>query len=224
MRRNNLNSNLDLKKRNVIGYLRVSTIDQNNEKFETDILRFANQHEFGKVNFVSEKVSGTKSWKTRELAKVVNSLQENDILIVPELSRLGRSLIDVLEILRVLTDKKVKVYSVKENFQINGDDIQSKMMRTLLGLFAEIERDLISQRTKEGLHSAREKGRLLGRPTGVGKSKLDRYKPEIVALLNNGSTKTFVAQRYNCTSANLINWLRQNEIQVNAKPQLQSVN
>lgn len=205
-------------KRTVIGYSRVSTIDQNTEKFETDILKFANQHDFGKVNFVSEKISGMRSWRSRELSNVVNQMQADDILIVPELSRLGRSLIDVLEVLRILSDKQVKVYSVKENFQLNGDDMQSKVMRTMLGLFAEIERDLISSRTKEGLFAARAKGSLLGRPHGVGKSKLDQYKPEIVALLNNGSTKKFVAERYHCTPANLINWLNMNEVKLNAKP------
>ena len=95
-------------------------------------------------------------------------MSEGDILIVPELSRLGRSLVEVLEVLNELKDKGVKVFSVKENFQLNGDDIQSKVMRTMLGLFAEIERDLISARTKEGLAAAKASGKRLCRPIGPG--------------------------------------------------------
>ncbi|HKM39208.1 MAG TPA: recombinase family protein, partial [bacterium] len=172
----------------IYGYLRVSTIDQDTEKNKAAILSFANSKGFlGRVEFVEEKVSGLKSWKKRKLKDLVESMSEGDILIVPELSRLGRSLVEVLEVLNELKDKGVKVFSVKENFQLNGDDIQSKVMRTMLGLFAEIERDLISARTKEGLAAAKASGKRLGRPKGPGKSKLDKFKPEIVALLKNGS-------------------------------------
>lgn len=125
-------------KSKVIGYLRVSTVDQDSAKNEADILKFANTHNFGKVEFVSEKVSGTTSWKKRKLFDVVQSMMEGDILIVPELSRLGRSLVNVLDVLNELSNRKVKVYSVKEAFQLNGDDMQSKVMRTMLSLFAEI--------------------------------------------------------------------------------------
>lgn len=113
-----------------------------------------------------------------------------------------------MEVLNTLKDKGVKVYSVKENFQLNGDDMQSKVMRTMLGLFAEIERDLISARTKEGLAAAKASGKRLGRPKGPGKSKLDGFRPEIEALLKNGSRKNFVAQRYGVTPATLSNWLK----------------
>lgn len=194
-------------KHRVIGYLRVSTFEQGTEKNESDILKFANTHDFGQVEFVSEKVSGTTSWKKRKLFEVVSNLKEGDILIVPELSRLGRSLVNVLEVLNELSNKSVKVYSVKENFQLNGDDMQSKMMRTLLALFAEIEHDLIVARTLEGLSASRAQGRIGGRPRGIGKSKLDQYEPEIVALLKNGSQRQFIAKRYGVTSAGLLHWL-----------------
>ena len=193
----------------IYGYLRVSTIDQDTEKNKAAILSFANAKGFlGQVKFVEEKVSGLKSWKQRKLNDLVQSMSEGDILIVPELSRLGRSLVEVLEVLNELKDKGVKVFSVKENFQLNGDDIQSKVMRTMLGLFAEIERDLISARTKEGLAAAKASGKRLGRPKGPGKSKLDKFKPEIVALLKNGSKKVFIAERYGVTPATLTNWLK----------------
>jgi len=129
-------------------------------------------------------------------------------MIMPELSRLGRSRSDVLDVLNKLTEKQVQVYSVKGNFQLNGTDMQSKVMRTMLGLFAEIERDLISYRTKEGLHAARTKGKILGRPKGPGKSRLDPFKPEIIALLKNGAKKNSIAKRYGITPPNLLNWMK----------------
>lgn len=191
-----------------VGYLRVSTVDQDVNKFKAELLSFANNKDFGRVRFVEEKVSGAKSWKKRKLAEVVEELKRGDRLIVPELSRLGRSLVEVLELLNILAGKGVDVYSVKESFQLNGTDMSSKVLRTMLALFSEIERDLISARTKEGLAAARAKGRILGRPKGPGKSRLDPHRPEIEALLKNGSRKVFIAKRYGVTPAALTNWLR----------------
>ncbi len=203
----------------VYAYLRVSTIDQDTEKNKAEILTFANNKGFvGKVQFIEEKVSGLKSWKKRKLNDLVETLKDGDILLVPELSRLGRSLIEVLEVLNVLKDRNVAVYSVKENFKLNGSDMQSKVMRTMLGLFAEIERDLISYRTREGLAAAKASGKKLGRPKGPGKSKLDPHRPEIIALLKNGATKTFVASRFGVTPQSVSNWLKRHEIEVSPQP------
>jgi len=196
----------------VIGYIRVSTVDQDTEKNEAAILKYANSRNFGKVEIISENVSGMKSWKKRKLNDVVESLTADDILIVPELSRLGRSVVNVLEVLNILKEKEVKVFSVKENFQLNGNDMQSKMMSTMLTLFAEIERDLISARTKEGLAAARAKGKLLGRPKGIGKSRLDKHGEEIIALMKNGSQRQFIAKRYGVTPATLLHWLKRHDL------------
>ena len=97
------------------------------------------------------------------------------------------------------------------NWQLN-DTIQSKIIALAFSMAAEIERDLISQRTKEALQFKKEQGMKLGRPKGVGKSKLDAFKPEIESLLANGSTQKFVAKRYNTTEANLHNWLKKNDL------------
>lgn len=205
------------KKKQVIGYLRVSTSDQDTEKFKSNILKFANDKDFGKVKFVEEKVSGSKtSWKDRKIKGVINGLGKGDILITPELSRLGRSTLEVLEILKVLKDQDVNVYAVKEGLELNGS-MQSKVMSTMLSLFAELEHDFISMRTIEGLQAARAKGKLLGRPKGPGKSKLDKSREEIVALLSNGSTKKYVSQRYSTTPANLANWMKKNDIKIDLK-------
>jgi DNA invertase Pin-like site-specific DNA recombinase len=191
-----------------IGYLRVSTVDQDLDKFRAGILAYANQNDFGRVDFVEEKVSGCKSWRNRHLAEVVESLSAGDRLIVSELSRLGRSLVEVLEVLNILADKSVAVYSVKENFQLNGADMASKVLRTMLALFAEIEHDLIVARTKEGLRAAVAKGAILGRPKGPGKSKLDPYREEIISLLKNGSRRCYIGKKFGSDGANLLHWLR----------------
>lgn len=202
-----------MNKPKIVGYTRVSTVDQDPAKNEAAILKYANDKDFpGNVQIVEETASGTKSWKKRTLAIVVEDLQKNDILIVPELSRLGRSLQDVLEVLNILSEKEVKVYSVKENFQLNGDDMQSKVMRTMFGLFAEIERDLIVARTKEGLEAARRKGKTLGRPKGPGKSKLDEHREAIIADLKGGVTKAFISKKYGATPATLHNWLKRHKL------------
>lgn len=200
-------------KRKTIGYLRVSTVEQDIEKFRAGVLAFANTNDFGKVDFVEEKISGMKSWRKRKLAEVVAQLEAGDRLIVPELSRLGRSLIEVLEVLNLLTAKQVSVYSVKEAFQLNGSDMQSKVMRTMLALFAEIEHDLIVARTTEGLAMARLNGSKLGRPKGPGKSKLDPHKDEIVALLKTGSRRNYIARKFGTSEVNFCLWLKSRGLQ-----------
>jgi len=203
-----------IRKRQIIGYLRVSTADQDLEKFKSDIRAFANSKDLGKVTFIEEKASGFKtSWKDRKIKQVIEDLKQGDVLITPELSRLGRSTLEVLEILKTLKDKEVNVYSVKEGMELNGS-IQSKIMSTMLSLFSELERDFISMRTKEGLRARKAAGVKLGRPRGPGKSKLDPHREEIIALLQNGSTKSYVAKRYETTQANLHNWMKKNEIKI----------
>lgn len=201
----------------VIGYLRVSTQDQDLEKNKADILVFANERKIGLVEWVEEKVSGVKSWRKREIAKAVESLNAGDWLIVPELSRLGRSTLDILDVLAELRKKEVNVYALKGAWQLNGT-IESKVFLHLMALFAEIERDLISARTKEALKARKAAGVKLGRPPGPGKSKLDKYRPEIEALINNGSPLTFIAARYGVGKTTLINWLRKNKIDRTPRP------
>jgi DNA invertase Pin-like site-specific DNA recombinase len=195
----------------VIGYLRVSTQDQDLEKNKADILTFANERKLGHVNWVEEKISGVKDWRKRELGKLVESLNAGSWLITPEFSRLARSTLQILEILAELKKKNVNVYVLKGGQHVN-DSIESKVFLTMMALFAEIERDLISARTKEALKARKASGVKLGRPKGPGKSKLDQYRPEIEALLKNGSTQRFVAKRYGCSETNLNNWLKKNKI------------
>jgi DNA invertase Pin-like site-specific DNA recombinase len=199
------------KKPKTVGYLRVSTVDQDTEKNKADILSLANDKHFGHVEWVEEKISGKKSWKERKIKKVIDDLKEGDRLIVPELSRLGRSMLEIMEMLSISRQKGIFIYAVKGGWELNGS-IQSKVMAMAFSIAAEIERDLISKRTKEALKARKAMGVRLGRPKGPGKSKLDKHREEIIALLRNGSTKKYVAKKYGATPPNLHNWLKKNKI------------
>ncbi len=194
-----------------IAYFRVSTQDQDLDKNKADILHFANQKGLGKIEFVEEKVSGTVSWKKRKVADVLESLTEGDSILISEFSRLGRSMLECMEIISIALEKKINIYALKGNWELE-DSMQSKIMAMVFAMAAEIERDMISKRTKEALRVKKEQGIKLGRPKGPGKSKLDKFKPEIQALLNNGSTQKFIANRYEVTEATMSNWMKKNNI------------
>lgn len=124
---------------------------QNTEKDEAMILSFANERILPDVEFVKEKVSGMTSWKNRKLYALVQSMDRGDTLLVSELSSLGRSLTEVLTLLNIFEEKHIQVFSVKENFQLNGEYLASKIMKGMLILFAKIEKDISNIQTKEEL-------------------------------------------------------------------------
>lgn len=194
-----------------IAYLRVSTIDQDLEKNKADILHLANDRNLGKVEFIQEKVSGKISWKQRKIAPLLNELKKGDTILLSEFSRLGRSMLECMEIISIALEKGIRIYTVKGNWHLD-DSIQSKVMAMVFSMAAEIERDLISKRTKEALQSKKLSGIKLGRPKGPGKSKLDGFKIEIEALLKNGSTQKFISRRYNVTESTFCNWMKKNNI------------
>jgi len=185
----------------------VSTSDQDVEKNKTDILLLAHRKELGHVHFVEETVSGRVPWRQRKLATILEDLRPGDTLVVSELSRLGRSMLECMEILAIATQKGLKLHTVKGEWQLDSS-LQSKIMAMVFAMAAEIERDLISQRTTEALRVKKAAGVQLGRPRGPGKSKLDRYQPEIEGLLANGATQRFIAKRYGTTEGNLHHWLQ----------------
>ena len=192
-------------------YLRISTVDQDIEKNKSDILKLANEKRLGYVEFIEEQISGKVSWRNRKIFAIINEAKKDDVIIVSELSRLGRSMLEIMEILSIATQKQLKIYSVKGDWHLDGS-IQSKVMAMVFSMATEIERDLISSRTKEALRFKKENGIKLGRPKGPGKSKLDKFKPEIEALVSNGSTQKFIANRYNTTEANLYNWMKRHNL------------
>lgn len=190
----------------VIGYLRVSTQDLDLEKYKAEILDFANARNLGPVDWVEEKVSRTKTWRKREIGKVVESLKAGDWLIVPEIPRLGRSNLDVLDILNELYKKKVQVCALKGVGKIDGS-ISSKTIGAILPLVLEMERYFSSERTKE----ARKGRKAAGKPRGP-KSKLDKYRSEIEELIKNGSSRIFIAKHYQVNRDTLRKWLKRNKI------------
>lgn len=195
-----------------IGYLRVSTQEQDLKKNKTDIIFLANDNNLGTVHWMEEKVSGKVHWKQRKIAQVLEELQKGDNLIVSELSRLGRSMLECVEILSIALQEEINIYSVKGNWKLDSS-MQSEIVAMVFSMASEIERELISQRTKEALRVMKIEGFKLGRPKGPGKSKLDKYRPEIEALLKNGSTQKFIAKRYDTTESNLHRWMKKHKLQ-----------
>jgi DNA invertase Pin-like site-specific DNA recombinase len=193
-----------------IGYLRVSTEEQSLEKDIAVILSHANDLGLVPVQWIQEKISGKVPFRNRQLGTIVEELKKGDNLIVTELSRLGRSMLDVMECLSTIKRKGINVYAVKGNWSLNG--MQSELLAMVFAMASQIERELISARTKAGLARVKASGKKLGRKPGTFKSKLDKWAPEIVALLKNGSTQAFIAKRYGCTNALLTNWIRRNKI------------
>lgn len=194
-----------------IGYLRVSTKDQDLEKNKAEILHLANEKKLGNVDWVEEKVSGTKDWKKRKLGEVVYDLKDGDTIVVSELSRLGRSMLQILEIIEHCRSNDIKIYAVKGGWSLD-DSMQSKILSMFLGMASEIERDLISSRTKEALKAKKASGVKLGRPKGSGSSKLDPYREEIEAMLKCGTRQNYIAKKYDMTPAALSQWIKKHKI------------
>lgn len=146
--------------------------------------------------WIEVEMSSRKTTKQRRIDELMERLKKGDTLIVSELSRLARSVGQIAIIVDALIKNGVRTICLKENIDLNGSkDMQSKVMITMFSLFSEIERDLISERTKEGLRRARAEGKLLGRPKGIpGKSKLDGKEAEIKDLLSKGVTKANIAR------------------------------
>lgn len=189
------------------GFIRVSTLDQDTEKNKLDILQFANAHKLGNVEFVEEKVSGTKDYKKRKLGALLDSMHKGDTLIVPELSRIARSTIQILEVIQLTQDKGITLYSLKENFCNMDNSICATVTKTIFALVAQIERELISLRTREALHARKQAGIKLGRPAGKGKSRLDEHTADILRLVALRVPKTIIAKQYGCSVGNLYNFL-----------------
>ena len=192
-------------------FLRVSTVDQDTEKNKIEILQFVNKMQLGNVEFIEEKISGTVDYKKRKLGVLLKSMNKNDVLIVPELSRIARSITQILEVIKITKDKGIILYSLKENFCNNDNSITATVTSTIFALVAQIERELISLRTREALHARKLANIKLGRPNGKGKSKLDIYKEDIFKLLSLNVPKTIIAKQYGCSVGNLYNFLNRLE-------------
>lgn len=179
----------------VIGYIRVSSTKQTLEHQHFEIEQYAKNQGLTIDTWVEEKISSRKALKNRKLGTLLDNLQENDILISCEISRLGRSLLEVMRILETCLSKNCQVWTLKENCRL-GNDIQSKVLAFAFGLAAEIERNLISQRTKSSLANLKASGKKLGRPLAAEsqKLKLSKNTRKIKNLLAKGISKSQIAR------------------------------
>ena len=182
----------------IIGYIRVSTDKQTYEHQKYEIEQFAKKQNIKISLWVEETISSRKSLDKRKLGFLLQTMKSGDILISCEISRLGRSMLEVMRILETCLNKECQVWTIKENFRL-GSDIQSKIMAFAFGISAEIERSLISQRTKTSLASVKANGKKLGRPLAAQskKLKLSKNTKRIKDLLDKGFSKAQIAKIMN---------------------------
>ena len=169
----------------IYGYIRVSTDKQTVENQRYEINQFCDRQEMVIEKWIEETISGAKNVEDRKLGKLLKRMKKGDILICSELSRLGRNLLMIMGILNECMNKDIQVWTIKDNYRL-GSDINSKVLAFAFGLSAEIERNLISQRTKEALARKRAEGVVLGRPKGrkSAKTKLTGQEQKIKELLD----------------------------------------
>jgi DNA invertase Pin-like site-specific DNA recombinase len=193
-----------------VAYLRISTGSQDLTNQKLAVLDYARQKQFAIDRFIEAQVSSRKGRDQRRIEELLGALAGGDRLVVSELSRLGRSLGQVIQIIDELVKRKVRFVAIKEAIRFEGkQDMQTKVMIALFGLFAKVERDLISERTKEGLVAARANGRLLGRPKGsLGSSKLDGKEGEIRMLLEKKVSKASIAKIVGVSSTALRHFIQ----------------
>lgn len=179
----------------IYGYVRVSTDKQTTENQCFEIREYAIKHELVVDRWIMETISATKDLEKRKLGRLLRKLKEGDVLIASELSRLGRNLLQVMSILHHCMSSGVQVWTIKDNYRL-GTDIQSKVLAFAFGLSAEIERNLISQRTKEALLRLKKEGKILGRPKGRSNMhlKLSGREGQIAAMCQNNLSKSEMAR------------------------------
>lgn len=168
-----------------IGYLRVSTEKQDVEKQRHLLLEYAHKEHIIIDSFIQSEVSSRKSLKERKIDELFSSLRKGDLLLTAELSRLGRNMLETLNIANELTEKGIYLKCVRQP-EINTVGAQGKLIMAIFGYFAEAERDFISLRTKQGLEAARAAGKILGRPKGCVNKKglaLDPYKEQVLEYI-----------------------------------------
>ena len=180
----------------IYGYIRVSTDTQTVENQRCEINRYCKERNIKIDKYIEETISGTKEYSKRRLGILLKNIKENDILIASELSRLGRSFYMIMEILNMCLNKGVKVITIKDNFEL-GDNIESKVIAFAFSLSSEIERQLISQRTKEALNRLKLNGTKLGRPKGSKnkKSVITENKKMIENLRKSGMSYKKIAKK-----------------------------
>ncbi len=193
----------------IYAYLRVSTEKQTLENQRFEVCNWANQREITIDEFIEEVMSGGIAIGHRKLGTLSERLMSGDMLIVPELSRLGRSLLNVMSFLNLCIEKNIRIFSIKENFEF-ADNINSKVLAFAFSLAAEIERQLISQRTKEALARLKAEGKKLGRVKGSKNKTTKLFGSEelIQDYIDSGYTKTLIAKKLGVDRSTLYRFLK----------------
>ncbi len=195
----------------IYGYCRCSTGKQTVSHQHYEVQKFAKENGVQIDEWVEETITSRKPLAKRRLGELLNNMKEHDILITPEISRIGRSLLEVMSILQTCLEKNCQIWTIKENYRL-GADIQSKVLAFAFGLAAEIERNLISQRTKASLESLKKDGKKLGRPFGSKNRalKLSKNRTKINNLLAKGLPKSQIARILGVDKMTMYRFLREN--------------
>ncbi len=200
------------KQKRTIGYIRVSTEEQDYANQKYGLLEYANSKGLNIDRFVEEKISTRKELQERGIYKLITEeLSNNDLLLVPEITRLGRSTFEVMDILKILSERKIETHILKNNIFINTkeeNEVVTQMQVFMFGLAGQIERDFISMRTKEALAKRKANGMKLGRKKGqLVKSKLDIHQLEIRNMLQKGINVTSIAKLIGCGRTTLVHYI-----------------
>lgn len=191
----------------IYGYIRVSTDHQTTENQRFEIKKFCEKQELVVDCWIEEKISATKDLNKRKLGRLIKRIRKDDMIIASELSRLGRNLLQIMSILHHCMDIGARIWTIKDNYRL-GSDITSKVLAFAFGLSAEIERNLISQRTKEALARVRAEGKSIGRPKGrVNTCKLNGWEKYIMKRLADGGKKTVIARHLHVHRDTLSNFI-----------------
>lgn len=188
-------------------YLRVSTDTQDAKNQELGVKAYAKRADLAINETFTDTESGATDWRKRKIALILEKAVAGDVLIVAEFSRIARSLLQILEVMQLATEKGLKIIVVKENM-VMDDSVTSQAMAAIFGIAAMIERDLNKRRTAESIAARRAKGLPIGRPAGEAKEvKLDRHAAEIDKYLEMGLSKVAIAKIMDCQRATLYAWL-----------------
>lgn len=199
----------------IYGYIRVSTDKQTVENQRYEINQFCGKESIVVNKWIEETISGSKNVDERKLGKLLKKMKRDDILICSELSRLGRNLLMIMGILNECMNRDIKVWTIKDNYRL-GNDINSKVLAFAFGLSAEIERNLISQRTKEALARKKAEGVILGRPKGSksSKTKLSGQEKKIQELLDKNVSYSAIGRILGVHRLTVSNFVKQNKLKV----------
>lgn len=200
----------------IYAYLRVSSDHQDLQNQRHGILEYANTHSLSPILFVEDTVSGREKWQSRAVGQLITeTAKAQDVIIFSEVSRMARSTLQVLELLESCVTREIHVHIAKQGMVLDGS-MQSRITATVLGMSAEIERELIALRTTEALAKCKAEGKPLGRPRGrqSARLKLDAKEAEIRSYLVKGISKRSIAKLVDCSPSTLYEWLERRHLHV----------